>query len=166
MAGRTGPCTDRRRDRRTGSSCWSGCFWQLRIRGASCTSVCNRMPRRRDSISVTPPSPLLAAQRGLGVDREQDVCIPDRTTTKTRPATGRRFSCVPPSGSQRITSPLAPLFSFSLGGHHRGRIRVGAGSAQTDSSLSGHRGTLTPNWQSKMLEPSRDGRLGAVLRTL
>lgn len=117
MAGRTGPCTDRRRDRRTGSSCWSGCFWQLRIRGASCTSVCNRMPRRRDSISVTPPSPLLAAQRGLGVDREQDVCIPDRTTTKTRPATGRRFSCVPPSGSQRITSPLAPLFSFSLGGH-------------------------------------------------
>lgn len=68
-------------------------------------------------MSVTPPSPLLAAQRGLRVDREQDVCIPDRTTTKTRPATGRRFSCVPPSGSQRITSPLAPLFSFSLGGH-------------------------------------------------
>lgn len=58
------------------------------------------------------------------------------------------------------------LHGASCVAHHRSRIRAGAGSAPTDSSLSGHRGTLTPNWQSKMLEPSRDGRLGAVLRTL
>ena len=116
MAGRTGRGTDRRRDRRTGNSCWSGCFWQLRIVVASCTSVCNRMPRkpRFDVCNVSIASSGRTTcpwVRG----RSRAVCLNPRPYhEKTRPATRRRFRYVPPSGSQRIASLMAPL---SLGRH-------------------------------------------------
>ena len=53
--------------------------------------------------------------------------------------------------------------------HKRGRIRAGPGSAQTDPSLSGKthlRDAHAEIGSPKRLEPSSDGRLGAVLRTL